>query len=95
MKNISEEVLLIDKINSMCVQSLCPESYDKWLEIRIQLEKTRGIDIEWDRVELLDKLNQSYRCVGVDALGNKYESYGVYEGDSIVRIEDIEIVNGF
>ena len=62
VKNIPEQVLLVDKINGMCVQSLSPEAYDKWIEVKKELEKTRGIEIEWDKVELLDKHKKFYRC---------------------------------
>ena len=40
--NDNEEKQIISLLNSMCEESLCPETFEKWEQVMSELESTRS-----------------------------------------------------
>ncbi len=87
-KDILKELNTIEYLEEvMMTPSVSPDAWEKWEEVKKELMRNRGIDIEWEKDR---KLDDAWVIKGESSDGRKYEALGTYADDSLEKIEDIE-----
>lgn len=93
-KDILKELNTIEYLEDvMMTPSVSPDAWEKWEAIKKELMRNRGIDIEWDKIELMSTSQEATWMIrGKSSDGREYEATGIYAGDSLEKIEDIELI---
>jgi hypothetical protein len=79
----------IEKIQAMCEQSLDPETFEQWENVRHWLLKTRKV-IEWEFESWAEKVTGEAFIKGVDPRGNNYEGTGIMGAGEIVEVREFK-----
>ena len=79
----------IEKTQSMCEQSLDPETFEQWEKVKYWLIKNRSV-IEWEFKEWAEKATGEAFIIGVDPIGNRYEGTGIMGIGEIVEVKEFE-----
>ena len=87
-----EEREILNQINKMCIESLSPQVFEKWEEVKKGLELSRKdlSPIDWEFIEWTEQKESHALIRGEDQNGVKYEATGLIQLEEIEEIYEIE-----
>lgn len=87
-----QEREIVLRMNEMCIESLSPDVFEKWEEVKKALELVRKdlSPIDWEIIEWSEQKESLAFLDGVDQNGIKYEATGLIALEEIEEIYNIE-----